>query len=136
ERLDGTGATVALLAAELLAAPDELLVVLAEHQAAELASVDAAAELEGERRTPGRKAIEDRHRREQRQVRTDELRAGLATLASAYRSRLATENLPARRAASLVAACEEIDATAARLSRNPNESLLLQALLLRLDGSI
>ena len=36
----------------------------------------------------GRKAIEDRHRREQRQVRTDELRAGLATLASAYRSRL------------------------------------------------
>jgi len=136
ERLDGTGATVALLAAELLAAPDELLVVLAEHQAAELASADAAAELEGERRTPGRKAIEDRHRREQRQVRTDELRAGLATLASAYRSRLATENLPARRAASLVAACEEIDAAAARLSRNPNESLLLQALLVRLDGSI
>ena len=64
---------MALLAAELLAAPDELLVVLAEHQAAELASVDAAAELEGERRTPGRKAIEDRHRREQRQVRTDKL---------------------------------------------------------------
>ncbi len=133
ERLDGTGSTVALLAAELLAATDELLVVLTERQAEELASVDAAAELMGERRTPGRKAIEDRQRREQRQVRTDDLRAGLATLAGAYRSRLGAENLPARRAASLVAACQEIDAAAARLGRNPNETLLVQALLSRLD---
>ncbi|MGD0218878.1 MAG: DNA polymerase III subunit delta' [Acidimicrobiales bacterium] len=134
ERLDGTGVTVATLAAELLAATDELLVVLSARQAAELDAVDAAAELAGERRAPGRRAIEERHRREQRQVRTDELRAGLATLASAYRFRLGVENLPARRAASLVAACQEIDAAAARLSRNPNETLLVEALLLRLDG--
>ena len=135
ERLDGTGAAVATLAAELLAATDELLVVLTEHQEAELASADAAAEAAGERRTPGRRAIEERHRREQRQVRTDELRAGLATLAAAYRSRLGAENLAARRAVSLVAACQAIDAAAAHLSRNPNESLLVQALLLCLDES-
>ncbi|MGD0741881.1 MAG: hypothetical protein ABSA31_01095 [Acidimicrobiales bacterium] len=135
ERLDGTGAAVATLTTELLAATEELLVVLTERQEAELASADAAAELAGERRTPGRKAIEERHRREQRQVRTDELRAGLATLAATYRTRLGAENLPARRAASLVAACQEIDAAATRLSRNPNETLLVQALLLRLDRS-
>jgi len=135
ERLDGTGATVATLAAELLAASDELLVVLTARQDAELASADAAAELAGEGRTPGRKAIEERHRREQRQVRSDELRAGLATLASAYRSRLAAENLPARRVASLLRACEAIDSAAARLARNPNETLLVQALLTLLEGS-
>ena len=135
ERLDGTGAAVAKLAAELLAATDDLLVVLTERQEAELASFDAAAELAGERRAPGRKAIEERHRREQRQVRTDELRAGLATLASAYRSRLGAENLPARRAASLIAACGAIDGAAAHLGRNANEALLVQALLLQLDGS-
>jgi DNA polymerase-3 subunit delta' len=135
ERLDGTGATVATLAAELLAGSDELLVVLTERQAAELASVDAAADLAGDRRAPGRKAIEERHRREQRQVRADELRAGLATLAAAYHSRLVAENLPARRAASLVAACQEIDAAAAHLARNANEALLVEALLAALDGS-
>jgi DNA polymerase-3 subunit delta' len=135
ERLDGTGAALAMLAAELLAATDELLAVLSVRQEAELASADAAAELAGERKTPGRRAIEERHRREQRQVRTDELRAGLATLASAYRSRLSTANLPARRVASLAAACREIDAAATRLARNPNETLLVQALLSRLEGA-
>ena len=80
ERLDGSGATVSVLAAELLAAADELVDVLKEQQTAEMQLlVDESARL-GERRLYGRQAIEERHRREQRRVRTDELRARLAIL--------------------------------------------------------
>jgi len=40
------------------------------------------------RRAAGKKAITDRHSREERRFRTDELIAGLAVLARAYRDRL------------------------------------------------
>lgn len=133
ERLDGTGATAALIAAELVAASEELLEVLREHQEAELEEADNAAELAGLRRAPNRKALVDRHKREQRRVRTDELRAGLATLANVYRARLDTERPASRRIAALVDACGEIDEAASRLQRNVNETLLLEALLLRLE---
>ena len=88
ERLDGSGATVAVLAAELHATADELVDVLKEQQAVELQALVDESTRFGERRLAGRQGIEDRHRREQRRVRTDELRAGLAILASVYRSRL------------------------------------------------
>ncbi len=134
ERLDGTGATVAVLAEELLAGADELVDVLRARQDAELASAEQAAERAGERTVPGRQALLERHKREQRRVRTDELRAGLATLATVYRARLAGE-LPAPELADALAACAAIDEAAAALVRNPNETLLLQALLLRLDAA-
>ena len=41
----------------------------------------------GRKDFPGRREIEERHRREERRLRTDELRAGLAELARAYRDR-------------------------------------------------
>lgn len=132
DRLDGTGATVAVLTEELLAAAEELVEVLKARQAAELDEAKAAAERAGERAVSGRQAIEDRHRREQRRVRTDELRAGLATLAGAYRARLGAA-LPAPELAGALARCAAIDEAAAALVRNPNETLLLQALLLSLD---
>ena len=135
DRLDGTGATVATMARELANASEELLAVLREHQEEELESADNAAELAGLRRLPNRKAILDRHKREQRRVRTDELLAGLATLASAYRSRLDAEQSSSRRIASLVAACQMIDEAALRLQRNVSETLLLEALFLRLEQS-
>jgi DNA polymerase-3 subunit delta' len=135
ERLDGTGATVALLAEELLSGADELVGVLRARQAEEMAQLEQAAERLGERHVAGRAAIEDRHKREQRRVRTDELRAGLATLAEAYRSRLASANVPPRRLAELAKACGAIDEAAAMLIRNPNEALLLQALLLGLGAA-
>ncbi len=135
ERLDGSGSTIAVLAAELAGAADELVAVLRERQAEEIAALEAQAERAGERRITGRQAIEDRHRREQRRVRVDELWAGLAILAAAYRTRLASPTLQAHRAAKLASALAAIDQTAASLARNPNELLLLQALLIKLDGA-
>jgi DNA polymerase-3 subunit delta' len=83
----------------------------------------------------GRPTIEDRHRREQRRVRSDELRAGLAILAGAYRARLDTPGLQSRRMSALVGAIDAISAASAALTRNPNELLLMQNLLIELDGA-
>jgi DNA polymerase-3 subunit delta' len=135
ERLDGSGATVAVLGAELISAAEELVSVLKEQQAAELAALSEASANAGERRLAGRPAIEDRHRREQRRVRADELRAGFAILAGAYRARLSTPGLQARRVAALLAAIEAISEASAALVRNPNETLLVQSLLIALDGA-
>ncbi|HEX2272737.1 MAG TPA: hypothetical protein VHG90_02570 [Acidimicrobiales bacterium] len=128
-RLDGTGATVAAVAAEL----GELLSgaavgPLQARQAAEQAALEERVERAGERGA-GRKELADRHRRELRRLRTDELRFGLATLSAVYRDALVagtTDRLGA------VAAVEALRAASENLVRNPNEALLLQALLLRL----
>ena len=52
----------------------------------------------------------------------------MATLAGAYRDRLATSSAPGP----LVGAIARIEDAAVALERYPNESLLLQALLVRL----
>lgn len=132
-RLDGTGAAVAELAAELLASIAEPVEVLRAAQDEELRVLAAQA---AERREPvrGRAEIDARHRREQRRMRTDELRTGLATLAAVYRDRLRDPAVPARRVAAAVGAVSAIDAASDALARNPNEQLLLEALLLRLSG--
>lgn len=125
-RLDGTGATVAVLADQLLATVETLLEPLQARQAAEMAELEERMRRYGERGTM-RKELEERHRREQRRVRTDELRFGLAALAGAYRDQLVEG-----------AGEGDLDAVAAiqsageALVRNPNEALLLQGLLLRL----
>jgi DNA polymerase III subunit delta' len=107
--------------------------VLRAAQEEELRTIAAEA---AERREPvrGRAEIDARHRREQRRMRTDELRAGLATLAGIYRDRLRDPAVPARRVAAAVNAVAAIDAASDALVRNPNEQLLLEALLLRLLG--
>ena len=135
ERLDGLGTTVVSLARELLSSCDELVAVLRERQSEELSSAAAEAERSGLRAIPGRQAIEDRHRRELRRVRTDELRAGLASLALSYRRRLDAPEVPARRFEALAQACRRIDEVATTLVRNPNELLLIEALLLELDSA-
>lgn len=131
DRLDGTGATVATVASDLVAATDQSVAALAERHRQEAESAAERAESMGERAGAARKALEDRHRREERRWRTDELRAGLAVLAGAYRDR-AVGGGPvgaARRAAAAVGLVED---AARALVRNPGERLLLQALLLRL----
>ena len=95
---------------------------------------------------PGRKEVADRQHREERRWRTDELRAGLGVLARAYRDRLA-DAAPAAGAAGAAgtagtgtgdeargfgAAVDLVTEAAASLRRNPNETLLLEALLVRL----
>src|SRR3954468_1904076 len=86
-RLDGTGATVAALVGELLAATDTVLEPIRERHSEEKAALDERLKLTGERGA-GRRELEDRQKREERRLRTDELRSGLATLASVYRDRL------------------------------------------------
>lgn len=132
ERLDGTGATTAVLAAELLSGGEDLVELVRAAQAEELERLEAEAKDAGERRITGRQVIEERHRREQRRVRTDELRTGLGVLAAAYRSRLSGP-LPPHRRAAVVGAIAAIEEAARSLIRNPTEALLLEALLLRLD---
>lgn len=127
-RLDGTGTAVARLADELMASGETVLGPLEQRQAAELAEAEERARLYGERGS-ARRELEARHRREQRRLRTDELRFGLATLAARFRDRLGagTDTQACLDALDAIAAANEA------LARNPNETLLLQALLVRLS---
>jgi hypothetical protein len=85
----------------------------------------------GERATnASRKSVDDRHKREMRRHRVDELKSGLATIAETYRDRLVAG--AARDPASLVAAVDDLHGAIEVLDRSPNESLLLHALFLRL----
>jgi DNA polymerase-3 subunit delta' len=128
-RLDGTGAAVVTVADELRASIETVLEPVRAAQQEELAAIEERAKLYGER-GPGRD-LEARHRREERRARTDELRAGLATLAAHYRDRLAS-GVTGPEAARCLDAVAAIDAANQALIRNPNEVLWLQALLLRL----
>ncbi len=126
-RLDGTGAAIAVIVDELRSLIDDAQAPLAARHEVE---IDALAQLEAERGTrgSGRRTVEQRQRRELRTLRDDELRYGLATLADVYRSRLATEPERAARSMARIAALGPV------LSRNPTESLQLQALLVDLSG--
>jgi DNA polymerase III subunit delta' len=141
-RLDGTGATVVRLAEELLEATAVAVDPLRSRHAAELEELAASAKASGEKGIPGRRDIEDRHKREERRLRTDELRAGLAELAAAYRDRAVdmaretsghTSVHASGRLLDTSLACDIVGVTAIDLVRNPNELLLLEALFLRLS---
>jgi DNA polymerase-3 subunit delta' len=134
ERLDGTGATAARLATELLAGGEELVAVLKARQTEELEAMVAEAERNGGRLT-GRQAIDARHNREQRRVRSDELRAGLATLAETYRARVRAHEGATRSITEAATVITAIDAMATELIRNPIESLQLVRLLLEIDAA-
>lgn len=137
-RLDGTGAAAAVLAAELLASAEEATEPLRARHQAELEELAGQAEALGQRGVPGRKAVEERQRREERRWRTDELRAGLAVLAGAYRDRMTAvspdEARAGERLAALGAAVAAIEEQARELVRNPNETLMIEALLVRLSA--
>jgi DNA polymerase III subunit delta' len=142
-RLDGTGATAAALAAELLASAERAVEPLRHRHQAEMEALVEQAEATGERGVAGRKEIEDRHNREERRWRADELKAGLGVLAGAYRDRLVAEVTteraagPARvgeRVRELSGAVGYIEGVCAEMVRNPNESLMLEALLVWLSA--
>lgn len=127
ELLDGTGARVAELVDNLRALIDDAQLPLAARHKAELAEIDEWEEQFGARGSR-RRSVDERHRREVRLLREDELRLGLATLAGVYRDRLLTS----RDHDAVEAAIAHITAAAEALIRNPNEALLLEALLLKL----
>ncbi|MCY4193813.1 MAG: hypothetical protein OXF04_05895 [bacterium] len=126
-RLDGTGAAVSALVDELRALIDEAQAPLTARQQAES---DDLARIEADMGAQSRlrREMDARHRREQRLLRADELRFGLATLADFYRQQLTDE----RHARAAVGAINRIRDAHACLVRNPNEALLLQALFLSL----
>jgi hypothetical protein len=66
-------------------------------------------------------------------VRMDELRGGLATLAGVYRDRLAAA-ADHRSAHAALAALDAVAEANDAMERNPNEALLVQALLIGLTG--
>jgi DNA polymerase III subunit delta' len=125
-RLDGTGATVMRIVDELTAAIEAAAAPLVERHSAEVAELDLRTKAAGERGS-GRKSLEDRHKRELRRHRTDELRSGLAELAVTYRDAAVAGRGP--RPDALVEAVTEIHRSLEALERNPNEALLLQSLL-------
>jgi DNA polymerase-3 subunit delta' len=127
DRLDGTGATATRLVDELLAMIDDSLEPLRTRHLAELEALEERVERSGERGS-GRRELTERHKREERRHRMDELRFGLLTLARRYREQLAT----AARPQPVIAALDAVQQTAVALARNPNERLQLQALFLRL----
>jgi DNA polymerase-3 subunit delta' len=131
ERLDGTGAAVAALVDELRSRIEDAADPLKESQAAEIAELDAWVKEHGERGS-GRKQLVARHRRQARRHRTEELRFGLATLSAHYREVLRDGTGP--QAGDVLAAVKAIDAAGEALTRNPNETLLLQSLLLALPA--
>ncbi|MGH9088938.1 MAG: DNA polymerase III subunit delta' [Acidimicrobiales bacterium] len=132
--LDGHGAAAGALARELLAAVDGALGPLRARHAEELAALATDAETLGDRGVPSSKEVADRQHREERRWRADELRAGLGMLARAYRQRMA--DLAASGAPDELRgygeAVDLVTETAAALRRNPNETLLLESLLVRL----
>lgn len=127
DKLDGHGATVAVLAGDLIASVEGVLEPLKVRQADEVERLDEQAKAQGGR--VRKKDVEDRHRREQRRARMDELRAGLAVLARSYRDRLAGGSAGPGSADALAAIRKAREA----LLNNPNETLLLQAMLVRLS---
>ena len=128
-RLDGTGATVAVLAAELVELLGSAAVApLAARHAEEAAELEDRVKRSGERGS-GRKMLADRHRRELRRLRTDELRYGLATLSAAYRDALVERRVDATAG---LAGLDALQKAAEALIHNPGEVLLLQGLLVRL----
>ena len=130
ERLDGSGAAAAAAATDLGLAAEAVLGSVRARQEAEIEALKERARAYGEKESIP-KDVDERHRREQRRARTDELRSGFAILAGAYRDRLVAGG-----GRECLAAIDAIGAANEALIRNPNEALLLQALMVRLSAPV
>ncbi len=130
-RLDGTGSAVATVVDELQQLIEAAAAPLAARQATELTALEERVAAAGERGS-GRSQLVERHKRELRRHRTDELRSGLGVLATAYRDRLVAGH--GHRPGDDIEAVQHIHEALEALERNPNETLLLQNLLLHLPS--
>ncbi len=132
-RLDGTGATASVVAGEAMALVEGAAVgPLEEKQAVELKELEAR--LEGTRGGVGlRKELQERHKRELKRLRDDELRFGLTTLQQAYRERAVDPTAPNAQVRHAFRAVSTIGTSNEHLVRNPNLGLFLQALFVRLS---
>lgn len=142
-RLDGTGATVARLAAELDGAVTAAAAEAEVERHAELAEFDARMKDEGYDARVARsmrKAVTDRHKRMERKARIDLMLEGVAAIESVLFDALSgadwrNDDVPAldwspRRCATAIDACR---ATRAALAINEKGTLHLEHLLLTLS---
>ncbi len=139
ERLTTSGTTAAAMTRRVLESSDRAVEPLRAANARQLETLAEAARAMGERGLPGRKEIVEQQQREERRFRTDALRAGLGVLARTYGARATGA---ARAATGVPQADREVQAAATAvgliteaaqaLPRNPNETLLLQSLFVRL----
>ena len=137
DELSAAGMTAAGLTRRVLESADRAVEPLRAAHVRDIEALTAAAKEMGERGLPGRKEIVEQHQREERRFRTDALRAGLGVLARSYRGRVvraargdvAVGDPDVRSAAEAVGLITE---TAEALPRNPNETLLVQSLFVRL----
>lgn len=127
DRLDGTGGAAVEVADELLAMITDAMAPLSEAQVVESAELEERVKARGERGS-GRKQLEDKHKREARRYRSDEVRAGLTELSRRYRDELTASSQPTVD----IDALDAIATLAREMVRNPNERLQLVALFLRL----
>ncbi|MFV0316471.1 MAG: hypothetical protein ACK5O2_05845, partial [Microthrixaceae bacterium] len=130
ERLDGSGSTLCVVADELLESIETVLGPVAQAHSAEIEAFDVEVERTGSPLKGQRTAMEDRHKRELKRIRTAELSAGFAAVVGAYRD-AAGSGGPDAVERFVMAAGEVQDLTEA-MTFNPNEPLALRALLLRL----
>jgi DNA polymerase-3 subunit delta' len=126
-RIDGTGATVAAIVEQILALIDDAVEPLSNQHAQEVVDTEKTLALMGVKRG-GKKMLEDRHKREIRRYRTDELRSGLTAIASIYRDELA-RNPNIHRPEAYVTAINRLHEGMRRLSLNVNEAILLRDLI-------
>jgi len=135
-RLDGSGSAATSVAAELLELIDAAAEPVAARHATEVEELDARIKEHGERGS-GKKQLEERHKRELRRHRTDELRSGLATLAATYRDHVVTAGKAGRSDSieTSASAVSRIHGALESLERNPNERLLLESLLWSLPAA-
>lgn len=124
--VDGSGAVAMRLTANLLSMIDQAAEPLNLRHEAEVDDLNARIKEFGERGS-GKKQLEDKHKRELRRHRTDELRGGLATMAATYRDALVGGNAVDVDASA--GAVHKIHEALEALERNPNERLLLETLL-------
>ncbi len=132
-RLDGSGAAVASLAAESVSLLDAAAVgPLEARQAEEIKAFEERLEATRGKGQKGLlKELVDRHKRELKRLRDDELRVGLFALQRAYRDALVEATVGDGAALTALDALEQANE---HLERNPNLGLMLQSLYLRLPS--
>jgi DNA polymerase-3 subunit delta' len=127
-KLDGSGATVAQIVDEIFELIEQATTPLIAEQKKELEELEARVTLTGERGS-GRKALQDRHKRQLRKFNTDELRSGLSTIAGTYHALIVSDtHYPEE--SKYHDAIHRIHKAMGSLGLNVNEELLLQSLFL------
>ncbi len=134
-RLDGTGAAVAVIAAEAVNLVDNAAVgPLEERQARELKDLEDRLEISGSRGGVGlKKELAERHKRELKRLRDDELRFGFTALQHVFHQRALDSSISGPEIVAALRGVTRIGEANEQLIRNPNVGLLLQSLLLDLS---